>query len=327
MDLGSIDFGSIIGKIKDLIGGIDLGGIVDKVKPVLDKVVDFFKNSPSMFMALLLFLTVMFDPAAGNTDTAMLVNEEVKVLVDAALTGQGLTNDGQYVYSSGSLTALKLNGLAKFDMETMNRVKYEKNVLPKSLTERGNDHIGGISYYNGKIYAGVEASKGDNMYPCIVVFDAESLKYVTHYDLPTSWFPDGLPYVAVDQATGLLYTSRWTDATSIHVFDIDATMAHVVEIDITGVDSLSRIQGGEVYDGKLYLSQDTDGTNIKNVYAFDIETGETEIAFTRDAGKIDAEAEDITIYEAKDGSFFHVVDYNKIISTYIRSYIMIEDAE
>ncbi len=324
MDLSSIDFGEIFGKVKDFIGGIDLGGIVEKLKPVLDKLVDFFKKSPAMMLSLILFLTVAIDPAAGNTDTSILVNEEVKAVLDAALTGQGLTNDGEYLYTSGSLTALKLNGLAKYDIKTNKRVTYEKNVLPESLTKRGNDHIGGISYYNGKLYAGVEASKGDNMYPCIVVFDAESLKYETHYDLPVSWFPDGLPYVAVDKDTGLLYATRWTDAKSVHVFDVDATMAHVVEIDITGMEKLDRIQGGEVYEGKLYLSRDAEGSAYDEVIAVDIETGEAEIAFTRNVGKIDNEAEDITIYSAEDGSLFHVADYNKLISTYIRSYIMVE---
>ena len=48
-----------------------------------------------------------------------------------------------------------------------------------------------------------------------------------------------------------------TDIKTIHVYDTNDGMKHVRDIPLTGIDTIHRIQGGEFYNGTLYLSNDT----------------------------------------------------------------------
>ena len=318
--LKNIDFGDLFGKVKDLLGKVDWGDLLKKIKPALSKVGDFLKKTPSMFVALVLFLTTVVDPAAGNTSSSLLINENILTLLDASYAGQGLTNDGTYYYTSGAISFAKYTALAKYEIDTMKQVKKKVFPVDWDLIKKGYDHIGGISYYDGKLYAGM-ASSSDKAEPCIAVFNADSLSYETSFNLPRTWFPDGsIAWVAVNPQTGLLYCCAGENATTLHEFRIDATMAHVREIDITGA-ALENICGGEFCDGILYLSVDRTDTKIEEVLSVDVETGEAKLAFTRDCGKVENEAHDITVFKAKDGSLFHVADYNGILSVYIRSYI------
>ncbi|MCR5484491.1 MAG: hypothetical protein K6F09_02740 [Clostridiales bacterium] len=310
------DLGKMIDNIKD----IDWGKTADKIKPIFTKILGFLKQFPKYFTAAVLFFTIIFDTGAGNTSTSTLISEKKLFFTEAAYAGQGLTTDGKIFYTSGSMTGVGFTALAKFDPETKKSIKRVTNPLPKELKKRGNNHIGGISYYDGKIYAAVEDD--ERMYPCIVVFSADTLSYVTHYDLPTSWFPSGVPWVAVNGKTGQLFTATWDKATSIYQFDIDSTMAPVKEIPVLGVDDLERVQDGEFYDGTLYLSSDTrtDGAT-RNVYAVNTISGRTRVAFTRNVGKDYIETEGFTAFHASDGSVFHAIDYNsKLLSVYFRSY-------
>jgi len=324
-DLGSIDFGSIWSQIQ---------GVFKQIQPYLSQVGDFFKKTPSLFMALLMFFTVLFDPAAAHTDTSRIVNEEVYVLTEAMVMGQGITNDGEYFYTSGCITAFGYSALAKYDMKTKKQVKKEEKVIPDVLKNKGCDHIGGLSYYNGKIYAAVEDSKAYKN-PYIVIYDAATLKYVTHYNLHPNQEPgehdedpldnfqtryqDGVPWVVVNPETGMLYASYWSHPNVLYKYDVNATMAYMGAINLTGIGELDRVQGGEFYGGKLYLSQDNSGA-VKNVLKVNVYTGDVSLAFTRNIGKPTAEAEDLTICQTSDGGLFHTLDYNKVISVYLRSY-------
>lgn len=267
----------------------------------------------------LLLITLLTTPAASSTESAQLVSENAFVFEKALLMGQGIATDGEYYYTSGAITALKLTALAKFTFEDMEIVDSHINPLPDECTERGNDHIGGISVYNGKIYASVEDSE-DYLSPCIVVFDCETLEPTGEiYDLPNDIFDDGVPWCAVDGETGMLYASKWTDINSVYVYDIANSMSFVKEIKLS--ETIHRIQGGEFYKGKLYLSHDIeDNGNFKNILGVDINTGAVEVAAIRDVGGDNIEAEGLTFYPAEDGSVMHVLDYNKVIGIFVRHY-------
>ncbi len=268
----------------------------------------------------LLLITLLTSPKAVSTDTAELVSKDTFVFDKALLMGQGITTDGEYYYTSGSLSGIGLTALAKFDCKDVELVKQNINPLPKVCSGRGNNHIGGISYYDGKIYAPVEG--GDEVYACIVVFDAETLEPTGEiYDLPNEIYTDGVPWCAVDQDTGYLYASRWNDIETIYVYDTADSMKLVKEIDLTGVGKISRIQGGEFYKGTLYLSEDikNNGT-FKNILSVDVNTGEVAVAAVRDVGGDNVEAEGITFLETEDGAVMHVLDYNKVIGVFIHHY-------
>lgn len=269
----------------------------------------------------LLLITIITSPVAGSTETAELISQDVFVFEKALLMGQGITTDGEYFYTSGAITALNLNALAKFTYENMEIVDSHINPLPEKCAERGNDHIGGISYYNGKIYASVEDSE-EYIYPCIVVFDSETLNATGEvYDLPKDIFDDGVPWCAVDSETGYLYASKWTNANKIYAYDTNDSMKLVKEIPLTGLGVIDRIQGGEFYNGTLYLSNDIENNgNIKNILSVNVDTGEVKLAAQRDVGGDNVEAEGITFGKYENGAVMHVLDYNKVIGIFVHHY-------
>lgn len=269
----------------------------------------------------LLLITLVTSPVAESTETAELVSTDTFVFEKALLMGQGIATDGEYYYTSGAITALNLNALAKFTFDDMEIVKSKINPLPEMCEKRGNNHIGGISVYNGKIYASVEDGS-DYLYPCIVVFDCETLEATGEvYDLPRDIFDDGIPWCAVDSETGLLYASKWTDIEKIYVYDTNNKMSLIKEIDLCGMEKIHRIQGGEFWNGTLYLSEDIeDNGNFKNILSVDVASGETKLAFIRDVGGDNIEAEGLTFCPADDGSVMHVLDYNKVIGIFVHHY-------
>lgn len=175
-----------------------------------------------IIMLPILIITLLTTPAAVSTESAELLSTHTFVFEQALMMGQGITNDGEYYYTSGSITFLNSQTLAKFDMN-MELVDVNASPLPKKCRQRGNNHIGGISYYDGKIYAPVEG--GDEVYACIVVFDADTLKATGEiYDLPNELYSDGVPWCAVDPDTGYLYASMWDETKVIHVYDVNDSM-------------------------------------------------------------------------------------------------------
>lgn len=268
----------------------------------------------------LLILSMLTTPVAHDTDSADLVSTHNFVFEKALLMGQGITTDGEYFYTSGSLSGINLTALAKFTVEDMVMTDSVINPLPKKCSDRGNNHIGGISYYDGKIYAPVEG--GDECYACIVVFDCETLKATGEiYDLPNEIYADGVPWCAVDRETGYLYASKWTDIETIYVYDTADEMKLVREIDLKGMEKIHRIQGGEFYNGTLYLSEDIENNGtIKNILAVNPETGMVTLAAERDVGGDNIEAEGLTFLPYDNGAVMHVLDYNKIIGITVRHY-------
>ena len=267
----------------------------------------------------LLLITLLTSPVAKSTESAELISKDTFVFEKALLMGQGITTDGEYYYTSGSLAGINLQALAKFTFDGMEIVDSHINPLPKECRDRGNDHIGGISYYNGKIYAAVEDSDGYN-HACIVVFDADTLEATGEvYDLNAEEYDDGVPWCAVDPETGYLYASKWSDAEKIFVYDTADSMKLIREITLS--ETVTRIQGGEFYNGNLYLSFDCkDSGNIKKILHIDTETGNVTLAAERNVGGDNVEAEGITFFPGEDGAVMHVLDYNKVIGIFVHHY-------
>lgn len=281
---------------------------------------DFLLKLRYLLMLPLLILTIFTSPKALSTESAELISKDTFVFEQALMMGQGITTDGEYFYTSGAIAGAGITVLAKFTVEDMELVCSKLNPLPDVCSDRKNDHIGGISYYNGKIYGSVEGP--DEGYPCIVVFDCETLECTGEvYDLPIEIYDDGVPWCAVDQETGYLYASKWSDAETVYCYDVNDSMKLVKEIPLTGLGVIDRIQGGEFYNGVLYLSNDTknNGT-VKNILKLDVNTGEVSLAAERNVGGDNVEAEGMTFLETEDGAVMHVLDYNKIIGVFVHHY-------
>lgn len=281
-----------------------------------------FESLWAFLVAFAMLFTGFMDYGANTVTKEVEFVKEEKMVLDAAMyAGQGITTDGEYYYTSGSLTAFGVAGLAKWDAETFERVDVNEKAIPQNfIDEFDSDHVGGISYYDGKIYAAVENSSEDVSF--VMTYDAETLDYIEAFSMPVEYLPDGIPWCAVDAANGYLYCSPFNDVEYIIACDLETMeFSHVIELST----KITRIQGGEVYDGILYLSYDAEGSNKDKIITVDISTGEATTLCTRTLPSLAGnEAEGLTVYPMEDGSLIHVLDYDKTVGVYVRHYKIAE---
>ncbi len=277
----------------------------------------FFESIWAFLVAICMVFTGIMDYGTpSSTKEVELVKEEKMVLDAAMYAGQGITTDGEYYYTSGSLTAFGVAGLAKWDAETFEQVAVNNDAIPEEYRYiYDTDHVGGISYYDGKIYAAVENEPED--YSLVVTYDTKNLEPIDFYEMPNEYLPDGIPWCAVDADNGYLYCSPFNETDYIVACDLETMeFSHIIELS----ETIYRIQGGEYYDGILYLSNDDESNNDK-ILMVDISTGEVRTLCTRSlpsaAGN---EAEGLTVYPMEDGSLIHVLDYDKTVGVYVRHY-------
>lgn len=245
-----------------------------------------------------------------------VLNNIMYIVDDAVYCGQGLTNDGTYLYSSGSIASMYMTCLAKIDMNTGEILKKNMGAVPFEFIQKGYDHIGDISYYNGYIYAPVEDLPEE--YPMVMLFDAETLEYTgIYYELDPTYLPDGIPWCTVDAENGYLYTSPFHDADNIIAFNLsDLSFSHLIPLS----EQITRVQGGDFIDGTLYVNLDTSG-QYREVKAINIHTGEVTLVAARDMQGADTETEGLTISKDADGKLiFHITDYDRKFTVFLRQY-------
>lgn len=276
----------------------------------------------AVFSSFILLLSGLINGGEiSSSPNAKLVRSEQFTLDEALLMSQGITTDGEYFYTSGSIAALDLVGMAKWTADGFEKVVSTHNAIPKEIKEKYNsDHIGGISYYNGKIYAATEDDT--DTYNLILVYDAETLEFTgEYYDLGTEFLDDGIPYCAVDGENGYLYTSQFHETDCLLAYNLDdMSFSHKIMLS----EAIDRIQGAEYYDGLLYMSYDVEGSATEKVQTVDVKTGKVETLFERTVSGRDHEAEGLTVYPMDDGSFIHIADYDKLVSVTIRHYALTE---
>ena len=277
----------------------------------------FFESIWAFLVAFCMVFTGIMDYGTATSGKEVELIKEEKMVLDAAMyAGQGITTDGEYYYTSGSLTAFGVAGLAKWDAETFEQIAVNTKAIPENyVNAHDSDHIGGISYYNGKIYAAVENEAEDvNL---VITYDCETLEAAESFVVRTDLLTDGIPWCAVDADNGYLYCSPFNEVDYIVACDLETMeFSHIIELS----ETVYRIQGGEVYEGVLYLSNDDESNNDK-ILTVDISTGEVEKLCTRSLPSLAGnEAEGLTVYPMEDGSLIHVLDYDKTVGVYVRHY-------
>ena len=229
---------------------------------------------------------------------------------------QGVTTDGEAWYFSGKSSLVKV----AFDNETI--LAYNYKAIPKQLKEEcGSAHIGGISYYNGKIYAPLEDSK-KWQHPVVAVYDAQTLAYTGEYhELSKDILTRGMSWLACDGDNKLIYSSHSKTADVLYCFSLD-TFEFVREIKLS--EPVEKIQGGDVYKGMLYIGTNDD---TRAVYSVDVKTGEAVKLFDRimyQPKLIDnfgGEGEDVAVFPMKDGTLIHALDVGALfIDANLRHY-------
>ena len=251
-----------------------------------------------LFRIIALFTVVITLPLAVLTNGLDAITKSERpdeiamknvVGAGAYFRSQGVTNDGTNFYFSAKTAILKTGD----DGVTFEACNF--SAIPDELAEKyGIAHIGGLSYYNGKIYAGLEDSKVWD-YPIVGVYDAETLELVEYYILDSAAVTRGLPWVAVNPENGCLYcTDHSKNPTKILVYDVNNAMAFVGEVALA--ESPYAIQGGEFYNGTLYCATNDD---TQAVYAINVTDGTAEKLFDRNLTGF-SEGEGLTVVK-KDG--------------------------
>lgn len=229
---------------------------------------------------------------------------------------QGVTTDGKAWIFSGKSCLVRI----AFDNQTVLACNYK--AIPDELKEKcDSKHIGGISYYNGKIYVPLEDSK-KWQHPTVAVYDAETLEFTGEYhELSKEILTRGMSWLACDKEKGLIYSSHSKDADVLYCFDIN-TFEFVKTITLS--QTVEKIQGGDVYNGILYVGTNDD---TRAVYKININTGNVEKAFDRimyQPKLIDnfgGEGEDLTVLTMEDGTFIHALDIGTLfIDANLRHY-------
>ena len=84
----------------------------------------FFESILAFLTAFCMIFTGFMDYGTPKaTAEVELIKEEKKVLDAAMYMGQGITTDGEYYYTSGSLVGIGVAGLAKWDAETFEQAE------------------------------------------------------------------------------------------------------------------------------------------------------------------------------------------------------------
>lgn len=240
-----------------------------------------------------LIITV-FTFITNNIDVISESNrcEEAKtniVGIDAYFHSQGMATDGETLFFSSKTTLVQTAA----DAKTVLIANYF--AIPKELANNYSiKHIGGMSYYNGYIYAGLEDSKQWH-HPIIGVYDAETLELVRYYHMDAKVLKKGVPWVCVDPSTGLLYCGDSNkDTTKLLIYDTADDMRFVNEITLN--EPVNAIQGAEFFKGSL-LAATNDETQA--IYKIDPVGGAVNKLLDRNLVKF-SEGEGMTIM-TKDG--------------------------
>ena len=206
-----------------------------------------------------------------------------------SLYKQGLAYDGRVWYYTATDMIFRLKPDGTVD-------DYNDFPIPPELMSEGYFHLGDPDYYNGHLLIPVE-KRGYVKPAVIALYDAKTLKIVKYAYTPQ----DHMPWLAVDDK-GYVYSSEFSPASEVYVYRLsDVGEGNYVEP--VRVIKLSRelkgVQGGVVYEGKLYVS-----VIGWNVYVIDLETGEVSELF-----KVPPmyEMEGIEVCKLSDGTLFHVL--------------------
>ncbi len=280
---------------------------------------DHVKKYFAFIWSLLVLFAGLFTRTVAPVDAPNLevVSNYHYIMDEALVMGQGLANDGTYLYSSGAISALYLGALSKIDMNTGEILLRKINAIPKEFVKKGYDHIGDISWHNGLIYAPVEDLQEEQ--PLVLLYDAETLEYTgTYFELDNTYLPDGIPWCTVDADNGYLYASPFKNVTCIVAFNLsDMSFSHIIPLS----EEITRVQAADYFDGKLYVNLDTQGTGYKEIKVIDVNTGEVSLLAQRDMQGRDVETEGLTITRDENGKLlFHITDYDKTVSVYLRTY-------
>ena len=288
---------------------------IKAVKTLMDILRFLQKYTPVLYplLALALALSGIFELATVSARPEE-VSKTMVLGADSWEHSQDVTTDGESYYFSCKY------GIIRTESDGKTVITRNADAIPDEFkAEYGSAHIGGISYYGGKLYCAVEDSKVWQ-HPLIVVYDAKTLEYTGEfYHLDAEKHTKGLPWICVNPETGIIYCASRDYSTEIMCYDTGAEK-YLEPITLVNLDpefNIHKIQGGEVSGGVLYLATN-DSTQA--LFTVDLASGAADKLFDRNLFE-GSEGEGLTVLETQDGAFIHAMDMSPIfISAYVRHY-------
>lgn len=232
--------------------------------------------------------------------------------IGALFRSQGIATDNETLFFSSKTTLLRT------ELDARSYIASNLSAIPDELSEKyGIAHIGGLSYYDGKLYAGLEDSKVWD-YPIVGVYNPETLELEDYYILDCEQITRGLPWVCVNPDNGLLYcTDHSKEPTKLLMFDTKNGMAPAGSVDLA--EKIPSVQGGEFCGGTLYLATNDE---TKAVYTLNVSTGVSEKLFDRSLAS-GGEGEGLTVVYEDGKPYICAIDLGLLfINTFIRKYAL-----
>ncbi|MCR5485083.1 MAG: PQQ-like beta-propeller repeat protein [Clostridiales bacterium] len=274
-----------------------------------------FRLAAVIFSVLSLIVTLPFTGLTYLIDTGYkgqeMTGKTDLMFFGALAASQGITTDGENFYFSSKFGFLKTASDGKTWLD------FNIDAIPKELKEKyGSSHIGGISWFDGNIFAAVEDTK-NKLNPLCVVYDAETLDYSgTYFPLSSEKQIKGCPFVAVDGKRELFYSTQRDHAPCLICYDI--TTGELVKT-VALTQTVHKIQGGEVCDGMLYVASNDEA---QGVYRIDPTTGDVVKLFDRRLVK-GSEGEGITALKRDGKILLYEIDMGPLfINAFLRSYTL-----
>lgn len=229
--------------------------------------------------------------------------------IGAYFRSQGMSFDGESFYFSSKTTLIRTDD----DAKTVTNANYF--AIPDELKNLGIAHIGGLSCYNGFIYAGLEDSKVWD-YPIVGIFDSQSLQLVDYHILDSEKITRGLPWVCVNPENGLLYcTDHSKNPTKLMVYDTAKDMEFVKEVALE--ESPYAIQGAEFHNGIIYAATNDD---TQAIYTINPDSGEVDKLLDRNLTS-GSEGEGMTFMEKDGETVLVAMDMGPLfINAFVREY-------
>ncbi|MEV4556289.1 hypothetical protein AB0K51_04730 [Kitasatospora sp. NPDC049285] len=249
-------------------------------------------------------------PDASATETWTQASRQTYYLTTAFQRSQGIATDGTSWYFSWQY------GLSRVSLDQQSVQANNAAAVPAALAAQGDNHIGDIDYYNGKLYVPIEDGSA-YQHPYIALYDAATLGYTgTAYPLPLSVQPDGAPWVAVDAARGYVHSSAYNPTPALNVYSL--TDLHLVRtVPLSTV--IGSIQGAKIYQGSLYASSNN---AAKSIYRIDPDSGQVTDVFDRASSlPSGSETEGLAFLPTSDGAVMHALDaVSGRLATYLYNY-------
>lgn len=274
------------------------------------------RKTVRLLFAALFALTGMLSAPSGVTGTDLKPESEFEYLYsDGVAFCQGITTDGRYFYGTGCVKYLNYNAIVKIDAQSGEIIQCNDMCLPADVIAKGYSHLGDCAYHDGKIYAACEAFFFRN--PAIMVFDAETLRFLAFHVLPPEGRGNGhFPWLCIRDDT--IYYTQARDVDEIRMLNLpDFSYQGSLKLD----RSITKITGGDLLGDVLYLSSNS-GATEKITYSVDLRTGAVAEAFVRTMGNAVTEAEGLSIHKKDGAVYFHYLDVPFASKAIIRTYCL-----